>query len=404
MKHFYADNGIGDADPEKIRAQARQLKNVVSAMDRTISQLHQVSVRGSWDSPSGDTFAAKVAGTPSDLIDVANRLRSAAAIIKPYADLLEASQKALTGYDDDAATADTTMKDCDRKLEAMGPDDPDRSRVDKERGQAAAAVARAERGFEKELQEARADEQRMAAKLRETSDRIDDPDGYDFWEGLSSLGESSAKAGIIAKPLALAGVADPIGKAGRRAFYDEGSYGDVAKAGAIYAADTVGFGAGRVVKAAKGRFSAKEVGRVNSLPAKPVRIKDNPIATSGRARRATTSTGRSTSTYAKKHYDPVPSKIPASVRDTLARKGGVDDVKKAFDDWEMVAGEGRVAKVSVVVEQSTKQGRRAYSNAKAVNRYGEETGIKDGAQERKEAQQEKQRNADRLAEGQPSSR
>lgn len=396
MKYFVDDKGIGDGDPDTIRAQARQLTNVVTAMDRTIGLLQQVSVRGSWDSPSGDTFAAKVERTPTDLIDVANRLRSTAEVVRPYADLLEASQKSLTSLDEDASTADKTTQDCDTRLREMAPDDPDRDRTEKERGRAIAALMRAERGFEKELQEARADEQRMAAKLNDVSAQTDDPPGYDFWEGLSSMGENAGRVGIIAKPIAVAGVADPIGKAGLRHYYDEGSYTDVAKSSAIYGVDTVGFGAGRLVKAAKGRFATKDVARVNSLPHDPVRIRDNPITTSGGARRARASTGRSASTRPKTRHEAAPSRIPASVRDTIRRKAGVDDLQDAFTDWEIVAGEGRVARLAVTVEHSTKQGRRAYSAARTTNRVGESTGVKDGAQERRTAEQRRRSTAEHL--------
>lgn len=350
MRYFVNDNGISAADPEAIRTQARQLKNIVSNMDRIVRLLQQVSVRGSWDSPSGETFAAKVADTPGDLIDVANRLRSTAGIIRPYADLLEATQKAVTGYDDDASTAHTTMEDRDAELDVMTPDDPDRNRVARERARAAAALARAERGFDKELQEAHADESRMAAKLSDVSAKIGDPAGYDFWEGLSTLGQNARKFGVIAKPVALVGVAEPIGKAGHRIFYEEGSYKDVAMSSVGYGLDTVGFGAGWLVKGFKSRVAGKGASRVNGPPA---------------------------ARYPKRHHAPLPSKVPASVRDTVRRKAGVDDLQTAFDDWEMVAGEGRVAKVSVLVQHSAKHGRRAYSNVWQTRKVAEKVEAQD---------------------------
>lgn len=360
MKYFLDGGAVDSASPATIREQARQLTTVATRMDLVSGMLHKVSTLGSWESPAGDTFAQRVGTTPGDLNTIANRLRSSAEIIRPYADLLASSQKALTDLDDRAHTADTTMKDKAKELQDLAPDDPDRPRVERERGEAAARLNTAERDFDKESDAARRDEGEMAAKLSELCGSEEDPRGYDFFEYLTNVGEDATNAGIFARPIALAGVTKPLGMAGRRAFYDEGSYADVAKASAGYGLDTVSFGAGRVVQAAKRRFADKQVNRVDGLTTKPVRIKDNPIITAP--------TKKAKNPYSRR------TAVARSAGDIVRRKAGVDDVKRAFDDWETIAGEGRVARVAVTVQMSAKQGSRVRGastrTADRIEKYG----------------------------------
>lgn len=401
MKYFTHHGpglNIEKAKPSQVRKEATQLKTVATKMDTIAGMLNKVSTQGSWESPAGDTFASKVGRTPKDLHAIGKRLRSAAEVISPYAEQLESSQKALSAWDTKAHKANATMKSKDKELEELSADDPEHARVLKERGEAAAALGRAERGFEREVTEAEGDEKRMAKKLYDVSEKHGDPRGYDFLEWMTNAGEDASKVGIIAKPVALAGVAKPLGLAGRRMAYDEGSWGDVGKASAGYGVDTVGFGAGRVVNRARQRFGTKEVNRISALDSKPVRIRDNPIAKAAppatTTRRATTRKQAATGVPPKKYYDPVPSKVPATVRDVARRKSGMDDVSKAFADWEAVAGEGRVAKAAVVVQLSAKQGNRARKNATtAVN------GVK--AKDEAEARRKREARSKRFAEVAP---
>lgn len=359
MKYFTDGATIEDASPELIRRQARQLITVATRIDTVAGMLQKVSTRGSWESPAGDSFAAEVGGTPGDLFGVANRLRSSARIIRPYADLLEATQKAVTDCDATADTAQTTLTAKDEELAGMSPDDPEHARVTREREQAARDLSLAERRFEREKQEAHADENRMAAQLHDVCAKDEDPVLYDYFEWMTSAGGTASDAGIIARPIALAGVVKPIGMAGHRAVYGEGSYTDVAKASAGYGVDTVSFGAGRVVNKAKQRWLDKEVSRVPGLDSNPVRVKDNPIIKSAPP---------------KRHYTPQRSRVPASVRDVINKKSGADDIKEAFDDWEMIAGEGRVAKVAVTVQHSAKQGNRVRKTATRTAEQAEKLG------------------------------
>ena len=151
MRYFVSDYGLEDASPADLRSWARDLRNVVNAIERTARQLRQVSVHGVWDAPSGDAFADEVGRTPRTLDKVAERLRSTADAITPYADLLESSKRAVIKHDDAAAEASATLKYCDRRLKEMPPDAPDRPRVQRERSRASTALLRAERGFDKEL-------------------------------------------------------------------------------------------------------------------------------------------------------------------------------------------------------------------------------------------------------------
>lgn len=404
MKYFH-NHGSGinieKAQPSLIRKQATQMTTVATKMDTVAGMLQKVSTTGNWESPSGDTFAAKVRDTPRNLFTIAKRLRGAAEIIRPYADQLAASQKALSAWDTKAHTASTTMKAKDKELDELSSEDPARVRVQKERGEAATELGRAERGFEKEVKEAEADEDRMAGKLYDLCEKDSDPIGYDYLEWMTNFGEGAGNAGIIAKPVALAGVAKPLGMAGRRVFYDEGSYGDVAKAGAGYGMDTVGFGASRVVKGAKQRFYGKKVNRVSGLESNPVRIRDNPLvkptSPTASTHRATRRTTAGNGPPPKKYYDPTPSRVPVGVRDVARRKSGMDDLAGAFADWEVIAGEGRIAKVAVVVEHSAKHGNRARKTTKGAADRLNGSGVTQKAKEQEEAKRSREARAKRLA-------
>lgn len=391
MKYFTHHGpglNIEKAKPSQVRKQATQLKTVATNMDTIAGMLNKVSTQGSWESPAGDEFASKVGRTPKDLHAIAKRLSSAAAVISPYAELLASSQKSLSSWDTKAHEANATMKSKDKELEELSADDPEHARVTTERGEAAAALSRAERGFEREVTEAEADESRMAKKLYDLSRKHGDPRGYDFLEWMTDTGDDASKVGIIAKPIALAGVAKPLGMAGRRAFYDEGSWGDVGKAGAGYTLDTVSFGAGRVVNKARQRFGGKEVGRVSGLDSNPVRVQDNPIIKAVPPKKVPP----------KKYYEPVPSKVPGAVRDVARRKSGMDDVAKALDDWEAVAGAGRVAKVAVVVEHSAKHGNRVRKTTTTTANGLNGSGATRKGKEQKEAQRRQRANARKTAE------
>lgn len=403
MKYFDAHGRgklIEDAQPSVIRRQATQMTTVATKMDTISGMLHKVSTLGTWESPAGDDFAAKVGATPSDLNTIANRLRGAAEIIRPYADQLADGQKTLASWDTKAHTAHKTMKAKDKELDELSAEDPERTRVVKERGEAAAELNRAERSFEKAVKEAEADESRMAKKLYDLSEKDADPRGYDYLEWMTNFGEDASRAGILAKPVALFGVAKPIGLAGRRIAYDEGSMGEVGKASAGYALDTVGFGAGRVVKAAKQRFGGKPVGRVSGLSSNPVRVQDNPIikATPPRASTKSAAHGKAPVIPKKRQYDPVPSKVPVGVRDLAWKKSGAADISQAFDDWEAVAGAGRVAKVAVVVEHSAKHGNRVRKTTTGTAGALNGSGATRKAQEQEEAKRRKEIRARRAAE------
>ncbi len=405
MKYFTHHGqglNIEKAQPSQVRKQATQLKTVATKMDTIAGMLNKVSTQGSWESPAGDEFASKVGRTPKDLHAIAKRLSSAAAVISPYAELLASSQKSLSAWDTKAHQAQATMKSKDKELEELSADDPERPQVLKERGEAAAALSRAERGFEREVTEAEADESRMAKKLYDLSKKHGDPRGYDFLEWMTNTGEDASKVGIIAKPIALAGVAKPLGMAGRRGFYGEGSWGDVSKAGGGYVLDTTGFGAGRVVNKATQRFSDKKAARLHELESKPVLMQDNPLikpfpptaSTNRAARRKVEAEGP----WPKKYYEPVPSKVPGAVRDVARRKSGMDDVAKALDDWEAVAGAGRVAKVAVVVEHSAKHGNRVRKTTTTTANGLNGSGATRKGKEQKEAQRRQRANARKTAE------
>lgn len=330
--------------PDEIRGQVRELARVAANMTSVAARLREVSIEGVWESDGGRTFAAQIGSTPDDLDDIADRLDDAADIMRPYATHLETSQRAMKKYDHDATAAKRTMDARDSTLKTMAPDDPDRARVQRERGQAAADLTAAERSFAREGKDAYDDESRMAGRLEAIQLPLTDPRGYDALEGLEAIGRFAASAGIVAKPVALAGVGQPLGQAGRHVFYDEGSWSDVGASSFRYGTDIGTLGISKVAKGARSRASTKAVARIDALPSKPVRIKDNPIA-----------------------HTPVPTlgrraAFSSAVKDTATttakKKSGMQDLEDALGDWEKVAGHGRVAKVSVVVEHSATHTRR----------------------------------------------
>lgn len=381
MKYFLDGEAIAGASPDAIRSQARQMSTAATRIDTVAGMLQKVSTRGAWESPAGDAFAAKVGSTPSDLFGVANRLRESAQIIRRYADQLETSQRAVSDCDTSAHTAHTTLREKDEELAGMSQDDPDRPRVTADRGEAAGDLSRAERRFEREKKQAHADESRMAARLYEVCEKDGDSVLYDYFEWMTDAGGTASDAGIIARPIALAGVIEPIGMAGRRAVYGEGSYGDVAKSSVGYGVDTISFGAGRVVKKAKQRFEDKEVSRVPGLSSNPVRVKDNPIIAPP-----------------KRHYTHQRTRIPAVVRDTVHKTSGADDITEAFRDWEAIAGEGRVARVAVAVQLSAKQGNRVRKTTTGTAGALNGSGANRKAQEQEEAKRRQEIRARRAAE------
>ena len=389
MSYLRDEYAILTGAPDEIRGQVRELARVARSMTSMAARLREISVEGVWESAAGLTFAARIGTTPQDLDDVADRLDDAADVMRPYATHLESSQRAMRKYDRDAAAAKKVMDARDVTLAAMVPDDPDRPRVQRERGEAAADLTAAERDFARVGQDAYEDEQRVAGRLEAIQAPLTDPRGYDALEGLEAVGRLASDVGIIAKPVALAGVAQPLGAAGRRAFYDEGSWSDVGTSGLTYGADVVTLGVGRAAKGARTFGSTKAVSRVDELPSKPIRIKDNPIAQApvlGRRARITKTVKEQAST-------------------TLKKKSGMKDVEDAFNDWEEVAGRGRVAKVSVVIEHSAKTGRRVMSNTKSANSALQNAGLDNEETQRrreKEAEEARRREtASRVGKGVP---
>lgn len=368
MSYFLDSNGILGASPTSIRRQAGELSRVATHMDDVVRRLRSIQVDGVWESDAGRRFSASIGATPGDVEDIADLLHDAARTMRPYATRLEQSQRKMRSLDAEAEEADRIIKARDATLSTMSPDDPDRPRVQRERGEASRDLTAAERAFTRAGDAAYADEQRVGSALSTIALPQTDPSGYDWLESIERMGAGASKVGVLAKPLSVAGAGEPIGKAGRRLFYGEGSWKGVAKSGAGVAIDVGTLGIGRAAKGIRQKWGGlpsaptKSANRVEGLPSRPRRIKDNPIATPAadarRAHRAVTGVGPS-----------------GWVTSKARSKSGMTDLEDAFDDWSDYAGAGNVAKTAVVVEHTTKQVNRVVSHARSGPAAAKNAGI-----------------------------
>lgn len=382
MSHLLDSHHIFEGDPTQIRGQVSELSRVARHMDEVAARLREIQVDGVWVSEAGRTFGARIGTTPKTLEDIGDRLHDAARIMRPYATQLENSQREMKIHDKGAAAAQKIVDARDATLASMSPDDPDRSRVQRERGEAVADLADAERGFEREGQGGYEDEQRMAGRLGDIKVTLEDSPGYDWFEAIEGVGNAASTVGIVAKPIALGGVGVPVGKAGRRLFYDEGSWTGVAQSGVGYGMDVGTFGVGKVAKGmrlkAAGRIPTKRVERVDALPSKPRRIKDNPIATPAADARRIQRGGppMTTGDWAK---------------DKLKARTGMSDLEDAFDDWQDFAGAGNVAKSTVVIEHSAKVANRVTGVARKTPKTIQSSGVDKRENARQEQAEQRRR-------------
>lgn len=365
--------------PEQIRGQVRELDRVASKMTSVATRLRQLSIEGVWESDAGRTFSSEIGSTPSGLEQIADRLAGAADAMRPYATMLQTSQRVMKKHERNAVSAAAIMREKDRSLEAMTPDDPERPRVLRERLEAVRDLNSAEQQFSREGKGAYDDEQRVAAKLSDIAVPLTDPKGYDVFEALENLGRAANSVGLVgvvskkvAKPIDIVGAGEPVGKAGRRLFYEEGSWTGVASSGWTYGTDVASMGVSRWVKGTgKAANLSSGVSRLDELPSKPKHVNNNPIA------QAPPFAGvPSTRTWMTRE-------IRDKAATTAKEKSGVKDLHDAFSDWEAVAGRGRVAKAGVVIDYSAKAGNRTAQNVSTAKGAIQATGLDQKENERR---------------------
>lgn len=390
------DSGtIEEGDPTLVRAEADDLRTVAANIHTVAEMLRMVSTKGVWDSCSGTMFDKEVGTTPADLVAIANRLSGTEQVIRPYADQLEDSQRVLRQerrrYDKYVAICDERKE----KLATMTPDDPEYTTVDREWRTASDSREMAKRGYNREVEDATADESAMAAKLSAVAEVMSDPGMYNGFEGASRTATSSLVNNPIVqftplgKPLEVVAAGDPLGKLGRRVVYGEGSYQDVAVSTLV---TSVSFVLPRG-KGAQMDDAVRTSGRAEVLKTiKPGQRSTHPMARKrlGANARVTTQHVVATSKVTARH----------KATDVLANQSGIRMINDMTSDWASIAGSGHVRKGAHIITYTSKSASKvdqivgtARSTGTTIGKVTESDGDQ-RARDREEAS-ERRRAADR---------
>lgn len=355
--HLTAEEG----DPDRLRAEADELRTVAANIHAAAAMLRTLSTKGVWDSCSGTMFATAVGDTPDRLVQVANRLTDAERIVRPYAERLEDDKRYLeqqrTRYDRYVTISDERLA----RLEAMTPEDPEYAEADRRYRQAANERQWAKERHDRRKEHALLDEQSVGRRLADAGSDLSDPDGYNGFEYTSRV----AAGGFVNNPVSdwtpistlAAGVA--VGKLGRRVFYDEGSYTDVAQSsvGAIVSAISKGKG-GQGSAGLTTRRTERRSAELAGVKARYPTTSTSSVATTRWTQRAATSVRRTaaTSTVKAKH----------KAIDTLADKSGARLIDDMTADWAALAGAGHVRKGKHIVTYSAAVGQKVEEQAGTV--------------------------------------
>src|SRR5699024_3901833 len=131
------EHAVEEGDPDRLRAQARELKSVASNIHTVTEMLQKVSTKGCRESGSGCGFAGEVGKMPETLSGIADRLGSIARVLTPHAVELELAQRRMKTYRERYETHDRTADDKEAELRTLTPEDPTYSTVDREHRDAA---------------------------------------------------------------------------------------------------------------------------------------------------------------------------------------------------------------------------------------------------------------------------
>lgn len=384
MSTLHDLNDIASGDPDRLRAEVDQLRTVTENIDVVVRLLRAVSTHGVWESPAGKTFAEQVGTTPEDLDLVCARLHDAAAVIGPYADRLEDNQRRLRDLDERHAEASRTRETRDEQLAELPAEHPDRPRLSIERGEASRTAHTAAASFERESDEALADEKRAAARLSDLLPELADPKGYDSLEGLTNLGTSARTTpiGLINKPVRVAGAAEAIGMTGRKIFYDEGNWRDVgvsATGTIVDAVDLAGIGA--IAKAKKATSAPAPKNRWTDPPASARYPSGTTFGSPIAGRRLRDISGARTRVWAaaQRAKHDLADKASEKVRDMT----GISQLEQFEEDVLAVAG-SRAGTAVVVTGHSARHAARVAKNVDGARRQLANQGLTDPLDEREQ--------------------
>lgn len=344
--------GVTDADPGRLRDQSTRLGAISDELTRLAGRLLQVSTDGVWDSGAGRAFAAHVANAPATMTAVAARLGDAAALLPPYAALLHQAQDEMRSLDREYVHEQQVVDECDRRLEVMPPEAPQRVEVERRRGEAARRAFHLQERFVETGEGIVADEKRLAAALREVGATLADPTGYDFFEGMSAVGTSAAVNNVLVtaipvlRPIALAQLLDPIGRLGMRYFYGQGSYSQVARLTATTTLEVAVPGVGKGARAAGAARASARTAQVQAAKA--------------------TGRGRIGQTTAQ-----VKVRAKHAAQDQAEKFAGIRLGTNMAADTAALAGAGRLARSGHVLRYTAASAQHAWSVGRTARTVGE---------------------------------
>lgn len=349
---------VEEGDPERLRAQARELKTVGSNIHTVTEMLQKVSTKGVWESGSGCAFAGEVGKTPDALYEIANRLGSMARILNPHADELELAQRRMRTYRERYETSDRTAEDKEAELRTLTPDDPTYSTVDREHRDAANNREWAKRRYQREGERLHEEEVSVARKLRSLGEESTDKKGYDLFEGLTDLGGSAALNNPVAdwlKPMKVATFAEPVGLLGKRVFYDEGSYTGVAKA---TGARVAGMAKVPFVKTKGSMQREIQRKRQHQQTMRAVKNAGKGRSTNPIARKRI---GENIRLATRQRASQARESVRYRAKDTFNDQTGIRLITDMTTDWAAIAGSGRVRKGVHVLRYTSASGLKGYA-------------------------------------------
>ncbi|GAA3618137.1 hypothetical protein GCM10022199_23240 [Marihabitans asiaticum] len=381
------------ADAAFIRVRARQLDELADLIDTVGGLLRQVSTIGVWQSGSGDAFAAHVDDVPVTLRRITAQLRAAAEVLAAYAPRLTDRQDVLAEVARQHAAVGAAAEECDRRLATMASDHPAEPIERGRHGDLMNRLIDLEQRYLTSCGEAVAAEGAVAAELVDIGDQLTDPRGYDLFEGMRDLGRSSVvdnPVSWVVKPLALARVIDPLGQAGLKVFYGQGSWREIGKSSVTVGLDSAVKGSGWAVRrmsgiahAATGAKGAKRAG----VETGAWKAAERTASTKGAGARRTAAPGPADTRWAQvKARGQAWHGVGVDGARGAARwgtgkaieagrsKSGMQLADDVIADWTMVAGSSRVVRVAQGVNTVAKVGKQANGQVKTARTIGDTVG------------------------------
>lgn len=389
---------LANGDPDAIQGQSDELLLIADNIDTTRRQLRDITVFGAWDSEAGETFEDRIGSLPNDLEAVSDRFRETAEILTPYARELRRAQEELRGLQRSHSEGSEEYDRVRAQMEARDPGDPERESLSRRVDEIDASLDRTEQLFTRVSEGILEREERVGAGLDRLADLWGDSWVYDLFEGSSRLGDIGQAQPLPVLPWwPFSGLP---GDLGRRAFYDEGSYKELATVYAGRSVDLAGkplrkgikvlsglpvLNNSKLLKSTNARITPKTTRFYTPRHAKPVNT--NPVAT--------TRWGRGQQ-WSRKQAGKVRDKVATKVK----KDSGYTAARESLQDWESVVGTNKVAEWAAVATGTTRVGRQVHKSATSYpDKVEKVVNPEERAAEKRRDQREKQRVDERRREG-----